>query len=321
MKIAIMFPGYGSQYVGMGKELYDDFRIMQEYFEEAANCLDINFVKLCFASSDLELSKMSHAYPAIFLVSSSIYQILKEEGIVPDIVAGYNVGEFSAMHAAGGISFVDGLYLINKYLAFYEEFLSSEDISLIRISGIPSDTLKQICEQYSTNETFAYVSIHSSPEDHVVAGHTSVVDQIIDALKSYEKTKVETVGIEVGLHSPLMRPVFDSLKLYLEKIDFKDTEIPVLSSTELHPAKSGQSLRAAVLDYITTPILWDEVYDYLNEYDLILEVGPGTKLADVAKKHYPNKIILSVNTKADIQKLKEILKADKGKENNKTSEK
>ena len=263
---------------------------------------------------------MVNAYSAIFLVSSSIYQILKQEGITPDIVAGYNVGEFSAIHAAEGINFVDGLYLINKYLAFYEEFLSSEDIALIRISGIKSDTVKQICEQHSTNETFAYVSIHNSPDKHIIAGHTSVVDQIIEALKSYENTKIENVGIEVGLHSPLMRPVFDSLKLYLEKVDFKDTEIPVLSSTELHPVKSGQSLRAAVLDYITSTLLWDEVYDYLNDYDVLVEIGPGTTLADLAKKHYPDKIILSINTKADIQKLKEIIGANKSKENKETSE-
>jgi len=108
MKIALLFPGYGSQFVGMGKELYNDYRIVQEYFEEASNCINTNFVKLCFASSDAELSKITNAYTSLFLVGSSIYALLKELEIEPDMVAGYNNGEFAAMFAGGCFSFPDG---------------------------------------------------------------------------------------------------------------------------------------------------------------------------------------------------------------------
>ncbi len=93
MKKVILFPGYGSQYVGMAKELYDESRIMQEYFEEAANCLDTNFVKLCFASSDADVTQAPAAYTSIFLVSCSIYSLIKDRGIVADLVTGYNTGE------------------------------------------------------------------------------------------------------------------------------------------------------------------------------------------------------------------------------------
>src|SRR5206468_1601039 len=106
---------YGSQFVGMGKDLYDQSRIMQEYFEEASNCLNINFVKLCFASSDAELARAEHAYPALFLVSCALHALIKEQGVQANIVAGYNQGEFSAVYAAGGINFPDGLYLLSKY--------------------------------------------------------------------------------------------------------------------------------------------------------------------------------------------------------------
>src|SRR5438045_2310441 len=165
MKIGILFPGYGSQFVGMGKELYDESRIMQEYFEEAANCLNVNFVKLCFASSDAELAKMENAYPATFLVSCAIYALLKEEGILlhhggvnpellrregqvtADIVAGYNLGEYAALHAAGGISFPDGLYLLNKYAHFYEQALPALDVGILQITGISTRTLEKACAE------------------------------------------------------------------------------------------------------------------------------------------------------------------------------
>src|SRR5690606_20836996 len=123
MKIGMVFPAQGSQFVGMGKELYDDSRIMQEYFEQASNCLDINFVKLCFASSDAELSILNHTYTSLFLVSSSLYALLKDAGIEPSIVAGYNIGEYAAMHAASSLSLPDGLYLLNKYANFYQDLL------------------------------------------------------------------------------------------------------------------------------------------------------------------------------------------------------
>jgi len=121
MKVALLFPGYGSQYVGMGKEVYDEYRIVQEYFEEASNCLNVNFVKLCFASSDTEIGVAASAYTSIFLVSSALYAIIKQEGIVPALVAGYNIGEYSSLFAAGSITFPDGLYLLNKLALFHQE--------------------------------------------------------------------------------------------------------------------------------------------------------------------------------------------------------
>src|SRR5581483_6858303 len=121
MKIALVFPGYGSQYVGMGKELYDEYRIVQEYFEEASSCANLNFVKLCFASSDVELSKLAHAYMSLFLIGSSIFALLKEQEIIPEVVAGYNNGEITALFAGGCFSLPDGLYLLNKFCSFYQE--------------------------------------------------------------------------------------------------------------------------------------------------------------------------------------------------------
>src|SRR5579871_2515072 len=145
MKIALLFPGYGSQFVGMGKDLYDEYRVVQEYFEEASSCLDINFVKLCFASSDAELGKMANAYTSLFLMGACAYAILKEAGIEPDIVAGYNNGESAALFAAGCFSLPDGLYLLNKYCSFYQEFADQHDVDTLHVTGIETAQLEKMC--------------------------------------------------------------------------------------------------------------------------------------------------------------------------------
>jgi len=311
MKLAMLFPGYGSQFVGMGKALYDDSRIMQEHFEEASNCLDINFVKLCFASSEVEIAKMGNAYAATYLVGSAIFRMLREdEGIVPDIVCGYNIGEFSALHASGGVNFVDGLYMINKYATFYEELLSGLDISVIKVTGVTSDTLKQLCEQHSTSDTFARIAVYVYKQEHIVTGHSSVVEQVITAVEKYESATTEPFGVEIGLHSSLMKPVVDYVKLYLEKVDFKDTEFPFLSTTEVHTVNSGQSLRAAILEHMSSPILWNQSLEFLHDYDVFAEVGPGSHLSEMVKKLYPDKMVVSINNQADIDNLVKIVTSE-----------
>src|SRR5579863_1457205 len=178
MKIALLFPGYGSQYVGMGKELYDEYRIVQEYFEEASTILDINFVKLCFASSDAELSKFLNAYTSLFLVGCSVSALLKELGITPAVVAGYNNGEYAALFAGGCFSLPDGLYLLNKFASFYQEFLDTVSVDVMQVKGVTTKRLETICAQVSNKEEKIAIALYNGPTDHCVAGSVDQLDQV-----------------------------------------------------------------------------------------------------------------------------------------------
>ena len=310
MKIIMLFPGYGSQFVGMAKELYDESRIIQEYFEEASNCLNVNFVKLCFASSDIELGKMPSAYTATFLVSSALFALLKEEGIVPDAVTGYNLGEYSAIYAAGGFSFPDGLYLLNKFATFYQETLEKVEVAILQIKGVPTETIEDFCYKASKGEQNVFVAIYNTEADTVVAGHADAVEYVREwVTKNHPKAAIEDRAHEVGLHSDYMNEVAEKFALYLEKVDFKDLAYPFFVDDQR--IDHGDDVKARVIDHICMPILWDAVLSSLVDYDLIIEVGPGSMLSSMAKNKYPDKLIYAVNKRSDIDNIKQLLEKTK----------
>lgn len=308
MKIAMIFPGYGSQFVGMGKELYDEYRIVQEYFEEASNCLPINFVKLCFASSDSDLAQLNHAYPSLFLVSCSLFALLKQEGIHPALIAGFNQGEYAALFATNSITFPDGLYLLNKFSSFYQEALGQMNVSLIRIQGVSTIQLRELCLAATKKDQTPAIAIYYSDTDHAVSGIEESIDRLQSlVLKKFPGAKIDSMHLEVGLHSPLMQPVIDNYKIYLEKVDFKDPATPLISGIDGRLVATGAEIKERVTAQIDAPIVWTRIVDVLAAHDLIIEVGPGSQLSEMIKCAYPDKQVVSVNTKADIEIIKNMM--------------
>jgi [acyl-carrier-protein] S-malonyltransferase len=305
MKIVLLFPGYGSQFVGMAKELYDESRTIQEYFEEASNCLNVNFVKLCFASSDAELAKASNAYTSIFLTSCALQALLKEEGITPTMVAGYNLGEYAALFAADGISFPDGLYLLNKYAAFYEESLESMNIGALRIKNMSCKTLEALCKTLSQGEHEVHIACTLCDDEALVTGHVPALDALRVQIHDQPNIIIDQAPIEIGLHSSLMDPIVQNFTMYLEKVDFKDLTIPLIHNTDASIMTSGEHIKAHITELINKPIVWHDVMLAMADYDIILEVGPGTALSTMAKAKYPDKLICSINKRSDIVELKE----------------
>lgn len=307
MKIGMIFPGYGSQFVGMAKELYDESRLMQEYFEEASNCLNSNFVKLCFASSDAELARMENAYPALFLVSTSLAALLKQEGIEPNIVAGYTAGEFSAMHHAGGLSFPDGLYILAKYASLYQDLLNTVETAGLQITGLDAVTLNQFCKQVSTAEQMVYVAVSLSPECHCVMGQFVAVQALRETLFMQHGVTIADAPLELGLHSTLMDPVVANFKLYLEKVDFKTLVPALISSTDARIITHGDEAQSAIIKHLHAPILWYDTLARLGDCDLIIEVGPGSAARKTIERLFPDKMYRAIHKRSDIEELKLLL--------------
>lgn len=304
MKIVCLFPGYGSQFVGMGKSLYDESRVMQEYFDQASHCIDKNFVKLCFASSDTEISRIENAYTALFLTSTSIYELLKQEGITFDCVTGYNIGIYGALFAAGGFNFPDGIYLLNKFALFYEQELANLSADALHVADIDVEQVESWCEQISTTEKPVSIAVFNTTSDCIVAGHLDSVLRVRQ-LALDNNGMVDDAGVEVGLHNILMIPAVDQYKVYLEKADFKDVVVPVIG-TDARPIVTGEEVRSEVVRSLLEPVKWHATMMQLREYDVIVQVGPGSYVGDLVKNLYPDKIVLSINNSEDVTTLKKL---------------
>ena len=306
MKIGMLFPDYGSQFVGMGKELYDNSRLMQEYFEEAFNCLNINFVKLCFASSDSELAKIENAYVSIFLISVATAALLKQENIIPFFVAGYGIGEISATCTAGGLSLPDGLYFLSKYAQFYQEALSSLEASVMRVEGLSSFKVAKLCKEMSHNNHQAAIASYDAEYQQVVSGTVDVMKDLKEELLALGAV-VRDLPVEQGLHSSLMDPVVNQLIKYLEKIDFKNLTIPLISSSNGAEVVKKELVKRRVISQLHRPMQWNKVLQHSVDWDLIIEIGPGTTLSKLVKKQYPEKPFFSVNKLLDIEELHKVI--------------
>lgn len=301
------------QYVGMGKELYDDSRLVQELFEEASAILDMNFVKLCFASSEAELAKMQNALPSIFLIGTAYARLLQEAGIEPEIMGGFNFGEFTALGCAGGFTFADGLYLISKYTQFYEQFVAESNQSIIKVHADKFAEFENCVSKKDSGNEHVVLAIDDAQKDRFYSVDAKG-SKLVEKCTQISDIPQVSAQIELELHSQHAQAVLELLKPYMAKVDCKDLKVPVVDGTTGKLIKSGEQVADRILNRIVQPIFYQKTEKQLVKNEILVCVGPGQQLAQELKQRYPHTIISSVNERSDINALKTYIQHTVGTE-------
>jgi len=287
MKTAMIFPGQGSQFVGMGKDLFENFPAITALYEEADDILGFRISKLSFEGDADELTETRNAQPAILLHSLAVAEVMKQEaGIEPAIAAGHSLGEYSALAAAGAIDDMDALRIVRRRGELMFEAGLRQPGTMAAIIGMETDEVRAICEEASTGDAVVVLANINSPGQIVVSGNIEAVERAMKAAESKGARKVVRLNVSGAFHSPLVAPAQDELVEYIRSFDIRDTSAGVVCNADARIVTRREQIIDALSRQLTSPVLWSDSMKLLTaEWSgEILEVGPGQVLTGLMKR-------------------------------------
>lgn len=307
IKTVMIAPGYGNQTVGMGKEFYDNFRLFQENFEHASQCLGYNVTRLCFAASSADLLNPIHSYVAQFSHTYTIAQMLREEfGIYPDAVLGYGIGTIGALAAAETLNFVDGIYVAKKFLEKTAAVKDIEKYSSYRVSGLFLDDIAKI-----SSKEFSYKIVSSdSLKSHIVSCKESDFDDLLTELKKIKRSvKTYSMGLGHGLGLDIMQDVIKIFKPYLNKVDFFSSNSRLISCVNAKnmQLRNSKIVESELLESLSMPLQWLEALKKLNSFDCVIVLGPSKILRAGIQEQLNNKKLFFIDNISELVELKKFL--------------
>lgn len=286
MKTAFLFPGQGSQKVGMVQDLFENYDSVKALIKEADETLGFSISKMMFEGPDTELMKTEFTQPAILTASVAVWQVLKEHGLTPDIAAGHSLGEYSALVAAGAISFSDAVHTVHLRGRFMQEAVPLGEGGMAAIIGSNPETIVKVCGEVSTEDLPVQAVNFNCPGQVVIAGATAAVEKACEALKEAGARRAIMLKVSAPFHSTLMEPAALRLKEVLDKIDIHDTAIPVVANVNAKEETKADEIRKNLVDQAAHPVHWEESIRNMvaGGVDMTVEAGPGTVLTGFMKK-------------------------------------
>ncbi|AIF51611.1 ACP S-malonyltransferase [Pelosinus sp. UFO1] len=285
-KIAFVFPGQGSQSIGMGKELYERFPVAKAVFDAADEALGFSITNMCFNGPEDELRKTVNTQPAILTVSIALYQVLKENGLTPNIVAGHSLGEYSALVAAGALSFSDAVQLVRKRGLFMQEAVPLGEGSMAAILGSERQLVVEICEKAQAEFGSVQAVNFNCPGQIVIAGKTLAVEKATEMLKAAGAKRAVILPVSAPFHSTLMKPAAEKLAVELSKITINDASIPVVANINGQAITNRQEIEVSLVKQADHPVEWEDCVAEIINFGAttFVEVGPGKVLSSFTKK-------------------------------------
>ncbi len=307
-KISFVFPGQGAQFVGMGKDFYDNFDIAKKLFDEADDALGYSIKKMCFEGSEEDLKLTANTQPAILVVSVIAAEILKSEGINAEVAGGHSLGEYSALVAAGSIKFRDAVVLVHKRGQFMQEAVPVGEGSMAAIIGLDDQIIIDACNEISDN---VQAVNFNCPGQIVIAGTTKGVDAAVEKLKAAGAKKAVVLPVSAPFHSTLMKPAAEKLSAELDKIEIKNAAFPVAANFNGKIETDSAEIKNNLVSQADHPVKWIDCVKSMQNFgaNTFIECGPGKTLCGFNRRI--DKQISSFNVE-NIDSLKKTIEAVKG---------
>ncbi|UCH64525.1 MAG: ACP S-malonyltransferase [Ignavibacterium sp.] len=300
-KKAFLFPGQGSQYVGMAKDLYEKSVEAKEMILTANDALGINLSHIMFNGPQEELKQTEYTQPVIFLHSVVLASIIRT--VSPEGAAGHSLGEYSALVSAGAIQFYDAIKIVRTRGQAMQQSGIDNPGTMAAVIGSEPEKIEEICQEVS-NEGIVQCANFNSPGQVVISGDVNAVHKVMELCKTNGAKIVKELVVSGAFHSPLMQSAKDKLKLALDETNFYDARIPVYANVSGKPLLKKDEIKVALHEQVTSPVRWEEtmVNMIANGYDEFYEVGPGKVLQGLLKRINRDVNCISIDKFDDLEK-------------------
>lgn len=306
--LAFLFPGQGSQSCGMGKLLAAQYATARRAFEEADAALSFALSRVCFLGPEDELRKTENTQPALLTVSIAAYRVLDEHGIRPAIVAGHSLGEYSALVAAGSLSFEDALRLVRKRGRYMQDAVPQGVGAMAAILKLPEGKLDEILQQAAEAEVLSAANLNS-PDQVVIAGHAKAVDRAMELARAAGARRAVLLPVSAPFHCALMLPAQQRLKPDLDATHFRDLSFPLINNWQAREITTGEPAREGLYQQIPNPVRWTDTVRQLSPRGIkrVVEVGPGSVLLGLSRNIDPSLAGFKFGEPQDLEKLQHAL--------------
>ena len=282
---AFVFPGQGAQFVGMGKDLYENNALAKELFDKANEVLGFKITDIMFDGTAEELKQTKVTQPAVFL-HSVISALCMGDAFKPEMVAGHSLGEFSALVAAGALSFEDGLRLVHARALAMQEACEQAPGTMAAIIGLPDEKVEEICTEVSTPENVVIPANYNNPGQLVISGNVDAVNTACEKMKEAGAKRALPLPVSGAFHSPLMQPAKDKLQAAIEKTEVKTPKCPVYQNVDAKPHTDAAEIKQNLIAQLTSSVRWTKsvqnmIADGATDFT---ECGPGKALQGMIAK-------------------------------------